>query len=159
MLPSVSMECRAVAEPALRFSTTGLAICKVRVVSSSRKKDEGGSWVDDKTCFLDVVTFGKSGENLAESVAKGDLITVTGRLSQNDWEDKEGNKRTSYEVVADYVGVALTFRTVPHGAGKAERGSTSAPANDDPWGGKPAAPEEPPFHHAPEAWERGGLAC
>ncbi len=148
MLPLITLEGRAVAEPTLRFSTAGKAVCKLRVVSSSRKKDENDKWVDDKVCWLDVVTFGTSAENVAESVGKGDLVTVTGRLSQNDWETKEGEKRTSFEVMADYVGLALTFRQVPRGAGKSERGSSETPSApvDDPWSGTPAASsDQPPF--------------
>lgn len=158
------MECRAAADPELRFSPSGAAVARIRTVASSRKKQDDGSWVDDKLCWMDVSAFGKLAENIAESVEKGDLLTIVGRLVTDEWNDREtGEKRSRLNLLADQVSVSLRFRTVRHGDGKADRSSSGG---DDPWAGDPWAgapqqnqqnqqqqqqsgatgsPEEPPF--------------
>lgn len=142
MLPLVTLECRVVADPDLRYSPSGVAVVKFRTVASSRKKTESGEWVDDKTLWMSVTCFKKLAENVVESIEKGDLVTVVGRLQTDEWEDKEGQKRSQTTMIADSVAVSLAWRTVPHGAGKAER--SSAPAAEDPWA-TPVGAEEPPF--------------
>lgn len=148
MLPRITIEGRLTADPELRFGNSGTAIASFTVVAADRKKDSNDQWVDDKTLFLRCTAFRKIAENIAESCEKGDLVLVTGKLSTNEWTDKEGNKRSTTELVVDTFGVSLAFRTIPHGAGKAERGSSSASAPaDDPWA-TPApatAGDDPPF--------------
>lgn len=146
MLPTVHGEFRAGADPELRFTPGGMAITKVRSVASSRKKDDSGEWKDDKTVWVNVVCFNKMAENVAESISKGDLFVVDGRLQVDEWEDKEGGKRTSVEVVANSIGPSLAWSTAK--MQKTERstssGGSSNPAGGDPWAA-PAQGEEPPF--------------
>lgn len=144
-LPRITIEGRVVADPELRFSASGVGVCNFTIVASDRKKNEAGVWEDSGVLFQRCAAFKTLAENCAESIQKGDLVTVVGKLSQREWTDKEGAKRTSYDLAADSVSVSLQFRVVPHGAGKAERGS-AAPAAADPWAGAaPAATDEPPF--------------
>jgi single-strand DNA-binding protein len=144
MLPMVSMECRAAADPELRFSPSGVAVSRIRTVSSSRKRLDDGSWVDDKTCWLDVTCFKQLAENVAESVAKGDLLVVTGKLQTDEWEDREtGQKRSATKMIADSVAVSLAFRTVKHGSSSgASRSST--PDDDDPFATPSGGSDDPP---------------
>lgn len=147
-LPLITIEGRAVIDPELRFSPNGVAIAKFRVVASSQKKNEAtGTWEDDKTLWINVTCFKQLAEHVAESVAKGDLITVVGRLQTNAWETKEGEKRSVIECIANSVAASLLFRNIPHSAGRVERGNAdSAPADNDPWAAQTGAnPEEPPF--------------
>ena len=62
-------------------------------------------------------------EHLADSLAKGDRVMVTGRLRQRNWETPEGEKRSVAEIEADEVGASLKFATA-----KVERASERAPA-------------------------------
>jgi single-strand DNA-binding protein len=141
-LPMVTFEGRLGADPELRFTQGGTAVCSLRTVASSRKK-EGDEWVDDKVCWVDVTVFGKYAENVVESLVKGDLVYVAGRLQQETWEDRDTKaQRSKHVIIADEVSVPLRFRTIKHGEGRAER--AAAPANDDPWGAAPAG-DEPPF--------------
>jgi single-strand DNA-binding protein len=64
---------------------------------------------------------------------KGDLVVVTGKVKSREWQDKEGNKRVSWEVAADHVAVDL----VRHGASSSRVDRKSEPVVDDPWS-KPA---------------------
>src|SRR5262245_27523991 len=143
-LPMVSMEARAAADPELRFSPSGIAVATLRVVSSSRKRLDDGSWVDDKTCWLTVTAFKQLAENLAESAAKGDLQTITGKLQTDEWVDSNTQeKRSRTEVIADSVAVSLAFRQVRHGEGRSERATASAGA--DQWSTGGSSTDEPPF--------------
>ncbi len=153
MLPVVSVEGRVVADPELRFAPTGTAVGSLRVVASNRKQVDG-EWVDDKTLWLQVTCFKQLAENVADSLRRGDLVVVTGRLQTEEWENQEGQKRSRDVLIADDIGISLKFRSVPHSSGRAERSSTtssSAPA-EDPWSTAPASgassepvSEEPPF--------------
>lgn len=140
MLPLVTLEGRVVADPELRYAATGTAVARMRMVCSSRKKDEDGKWVDDKTLWMQVTAFKQLAENVVESVQKGDLVTVVGRIETNEWTTDAGEKRSNVVCLADSVSVSLQFRTVTHSG--AER--ASAPASDDPWASTPGA-DEPPF--------------
>jgi single-strand DNA-binding protein len=143
-LPRVSLEGGLVRDPELRFTQAGKAWASCRVATKDRVRGADGQWTDGPATFIDVVCFGRIAENLAESAAQGDLIVVEGRLQQNDYEKQDGTKVTSYRIVADSIGVALTF-----GAAKTARVSGDAPAAraaaaDDPWAA-PAADDAPPF--------------
>lgn len=156
MLPTVQGEFRVAAEPSLRFSPGGMAVGSFRAVASSRKKTDDGEWVDDKTCWVTVTGFRKIAENMAESLEKGDLVVVVGKLQTEDWEDKEGVKRTSMNIIADFVGPALTFipakpmRTERSSGGQSGgQSSGSRTQDEDPWATAPSSSggqaEEPPF--------------
>ena len=70
-------------------------------------KKVGGDWVENTT-WLNCIAWGRTAEIICERVNKGDLLMVSGPLKSNDWTDKEGNKRTSYEVtVRDFVTMRL----------------------------------------------------
>jgi single-strand DNA-binding protein len=149
-LPNVMGEFRVVADPELRFAPSGVAVCKMRAVASSRKK-VNDEWVDDKNAWVNITTFKKSAENAAETYQKGDLITVCGRLQTEDWEDKDGNKRTSVDIVADSIGAATTWtsariaraeRSGSSSGGGAQR-SSGGSSDPDPWA--TPADDAPPF--------------
>ena len=149
MLPQITGEFRLVADPELRFAPSGVAVGSARIVASSRKKDDSGEWVDDKTCWLRLTAFKRLAENLAESFTKGDLITVTGRLHTSEFEDRDGNKRQSYEVTADTIGMSVAFKaaraiqTDRPASGGGGASTATAPA-EDPWQTPPQG-DEPPF--------------
>lgn len=148
MLPQVMGEFRVAADPELRFAPSGTAVGKIRAVASSRKK-EGDEWVDDKVCWVNLLGFKQVAENMAESFAKGDLVVVNGRLQTEDWEDKEGVKRTTMTIVVDSIGPSVRWSAARSlgGERKGEKKSSGdAPSSpqDDPWATGPAS-EEPPF--------------
>lgn len=124
----ISTDCVVVADPELAFSGAGKAWMRLRCVSNERQKDSNGQWVDGDATYFDVVTFGKAAETIAESdIGKGSRITVAGTLSTSEWEDKEGQKRTSIKVKADHIGAELLF--TPYR--KAEEQRREAPPTDD----------------------------
>lgn len=64
------------------------------------ERDSKGADGNKQTDFLDVVTFGSSADFCANYTGKGLMLVVDGRLQIRKWEDKDGNKRSSAEIVA-----------------------------------------------------------
>jgi len=110
MLPIINGEFGVVADPELRFSDKGSAWIKVRGIAKDRVRDNTGNWSDGDPLFIDILHGGQAAEHLFESVVKGDTITVTGKLKQREYE-KDGEKRTKVEVVAQDVAVSLRWGT------------------------------------------------
>ena len=100
-LPQITItEATLVADPELRYANNGNSVTNFRVACNSRRKNQQtGQWEDGDTTFLSVSAWGGLGENIAADFKKGQKITVTGQLKQRDYE-KDGVKRTAYEVVA-----------------------------------------------------------
>lgn len=99
------------ADPTLRFTPSGKAVASFQVAVNKRRKDQSGAWVDDGADWHSVQAWGTLAENVAESLTKGIRVIVTGRLESREWEDREGNRRTSWEITAQGVGVDLSFAT------------------------------------------------
>lgn len=137
---------KALDDPQLRFTSSGKAVASVRIVIGHRKKS-GDQWVDAGATFLDVQAWDKLAENLAESVRKGDRIIVTGRLATEEWEGKDGEKRTTQRISADDIGLSVrwTTATAKQAARQSPFSGGSGGQEADPWAAKPGASGEPPF--------------
>ena len=90
------------ADPELRSLPSGTSVCKLRVACNTRRKDQSGEWVD-KPNYFDVTVWGAQGENSARYLSKGRPVAIDGRLEWREWQDQQGNKRQSVEIVADSV--------------------------------------------------------
>jgi single-strand DNA-binding protein len=97
-------------DPELRFTNNGIAIANMRVAVTQRVQQDG-EWRDGDTSFLKVNVWRGQAEHLADSLAKGDRVMVTGRLRQRSWETPEGDKRSVIEIEADEVGASLKWAT------------------------------------------------
>ena len=90
-------------DPELRSTGSGMAVCDMRVAVNSRRRDEGGNWVD-KPNYFDVTVFGAQGENCANYLGKGRPVAVEGRLDWREWEAKDGSgKRQAVSIIANSV--------------------------------------------------------
>ena len=90
-------------DPELRSLPSGTSVCNLRVASNTRRKDSStGEWVD-KPNYFDVTVLGAQGENCAQYLSKGRPLAVDGRLEWREWQDKDGNKRQSVDIIADSV--------------------------------------------------------
>lgn len=96
-------------DPELRFTPSGAANVKFGI-AVNRRWQKNGEW-EEATSFFDVVCWGQLAENVAESLAKGCRVLVTGRLEQRGWEDKDGNRRSTVEIIAAEVGPSLRWAT------------------------------------------------
>src|SRR3989442_13839288 len=88
--------------PELRYTPTGTAVADVRIAVNNDYTTQSGERREEP-CFLTVVVWGKQAEACSEYLDKGSEIFVEGRLRIRDWEGKDGQKRTSTEVVAQRV--------------------------------------------------------
>ncbi len=90
-------------DPELRSLPSGTSVCKLRVAVNTRRKDGAtGEWRDVPNYF-DVTVWGAQGENSARYLSKGRGVAIDGRLEWREWQDKEGNKRQSVDIIADTV--------------------------------------------------------
>lgn len=104
-------------DPELRHTGGGTAICKLRVAVNSRRKDgQSGEWID-KPNYFDVTVWGAQGENCANYLQKGRPVAIEGRLDWREWDDQNGNKRQSVEIIANTVQFLGSRDGAPGGGG------------------------------------------
>jgi single-strand DNA-binding protein len=90
-------------DPELRAVGQSGSVCKMRIAVNTRRKDGAtGEW-QDKPNYFDVTVWGAQGENCANYLFKGRPVAIDGRLEWREWQDREGNKRQSVEIIADTV--------------------------------------------------------
>jgi single-strand DNA-binding protein len=135
----------------LRFTPSGAGVCKFTVASTPRTYNkEKQAWEDGTTLYLPVSVWRQQGENCGETLTRGMRVVVQGRLSQRSYEDKQGVKRTVYEMEAEEVAVSLRSATAKvtksggSGQGKQEayqaaRQASSREGMEDPWAQPPPA--------------------
>ena len=98
-----------VEDPELRFTQSGTAMAKIRI-AVTRRWMKDGEWQEEADFFGGTV-WGQLAENAAESLKKGHRVILSGSLAQNQWTDKDGNNRTTYEVKIAEVGASLNYAT------------------------------------------------
>jgi len=89
-------------DPELRSTPSGTSVCSLRLAVNTRRRDETGNWVD-KPNFFDITVWGAQGENCAQYLQKGRPVAIDGRLEWREWQDQQGNKRQSVDIIADSV--------------------------------------------------------
>jgi single-strand DNA-binding protein len=134
-------------DPELRFTPAGVAVAKFRIASTPRVFDrQANEWKDSDPLFLTCSVWRQAAENVAESLAKGVRVIVQGRLKQRSYEDREGVKRTVYELDVDEVGPTLARATAKVEKNPASGGQRQASTNveGDPWANaQPANGQQP----------------
>ena len=147
-----------VADPDLRFTPAGQAVANFRIASTPRKKNTAtGEWEDGESLFLSCSVWRQYAENVAETLRKGMQVIVQGRLKARSYDDRDGQKRTVFEIDVDEVGPTLRFATAAvNRAGGSSSGAPRPPAQQqgdpwatqqpagDPWAQQPAN-DQPPF--------------
>ena len=163
-------------DPELRFTPSGAAVANFRIASTPRTFDrQSNEWKDGDALFLSCSVWRQAAENVAESLQKGMRVVVQGRLKSRQYETREGEKRTVFEIDVDEVGPSLRYATAKvsragrssggggygasgggTGGGAPDPWASSAPAGqsapsgggapqDDPWAAPGVGNEEPPF--------------
>ncbi len=94
---------RLTRDPELRALPSGMSLCSLRLAFNTRKKDPStGEW-GEKGNFIDVTIWGRQGELAAQYLTKGRAVALDGRLEWREWQDQQGNKRQSVDIIADSV--------------------------------------------------------
>lgn len=154
----VTITGRLGADPEIRFTASGQALCNVRIVDQERRKnDQTGQWEDaGEPLWLGGTIWGAKGEAFGNVARKGDLVTLIGRLQARSWDDKQtGEKRTVTEIKVFEAAVvpkvdkpAQSDFAAGGGWGGGTGGGSSSAAGDG-WAQQPAQSQpftdEPPF--------------
>jgi single-strand DNA-binding protein len=140
-------------DPELRFTPSGAAVANFRIASTPRTFDkQSNEWKDGDALFLSCSVWRQAAENVAESLQKGMRVVVQGNLRSRQYETREGEKRTVFEIQVDEVGPSLKYatakvtRTQRSGGssygGQQGGGGQSGPSDNDPWATPAAAPAQ-----------------
>ena len=118
------------ADPELRYTPSGKAVTNLRVAVNDRSRGADGEWTEE-TMWIGVEVWEQQAERLAEQLRKGNKVFVEGRFKSREFEGKDGEKRTSLDVISDNV-ISLqargqnddggTFSGAPVAAGAASGG-------------------------------------
>jgi single-strand DNA-binding protein len=100
MVNKVILIGRLGADPEVRYTQDGMMVTNLRIATNEYRKDKSGERVD-RTEWHRVVAFGKLAEICGNYLSKGRLVFIEGSLRTRQWEDKEGNKRSTTEILAN----------------------------------------------------------
>ena len=155
MVNHVTISGNLTKEPVQRFTPNGKSVVEFTIAHNTRQyNQQSQQWEDGEPCFIDVVFWGKKGENfLADYTQNGKRpVIVLGTLKQDRWEDKNGGgTRTKHKINADDV----TF--IPRGQGQGQQQSSAQQqwqqaasqgqtATTGAWGNPaPVGQDQPPF--------------
>jgi len=112
MSSKVTLQGRLTRDPELRFTQGGTAVAQFAVVTVRRAKTAAGDWEDQDVTFWDCTAFGTMAENIVESMQKGTSVIVVGNMRQESWTTKEQEKRTSWRVNVDDVGISVRWKSL-----------------------------------------------
>ena len=129
MLNHITLMGRLTRDPELGYTQSGTAVASFTVaVDRDFASKENG---EKQTDFIDVVAWRQTGEFVSKFFTKGSMAIISGRLQIRDWQDKDGNKRRSAEVVADNVYFGEGKRTRDGSDIGYHEGPSSRPAEGD----------------------------
>ncbi|MEV0090400.1 single-stranded DNA-binding protein [Streptomyces sp. NPDC050738] len=153
MLPTIHGVGRLTADPELRFTPSGKAVCSVSLAFNSRRlNQQTQQWEDADVFYVRGSAWEGLGEHVAETLAKGMEVLVSGEVRTESWE-KDGQKHERTGLLIRSIGPSLTFATAvvtkaaangnggqggaqrpPQGQqGQAQRSRPQQPPQDDPW--------------------------
>jgi single-strand DNA-binding protein len=89
-------------DPEIRYTQSGQAVAHFNIATTDTWTDKNGQ-SQERTEWHRIVVWGKQAENCSKYLSKGRQIYVEGRLQTREWQDKEGNKRQTTEIVANDV--------------------------------------------------------
>jgi len=87
-------------DPETRYTGGGQAVANFSVATDESYKDKNGER-QKRTEWHKIVVWGKQAEIAQQYLKKGSLVFIEGRIQSREWQDKEGQKRTSFEIVAN----------------------------------------------------------
>jgi len=125
--------------PELRYTPSGTAVSDLGLAVNESFKNKAGEIVE-QTCFVDVVVWGRQAETTSEYLHKGSPVFIEGRLQLDQWENKDGEKRSKLRVRADRVQFLATKDSSPAPSPAAEETT--------PHQNTPSAVPEPEFDNA-----------
>jgi|SRR5215469_7243127 len=116
-------------DPETRYTSSGQAVANFSVATDESYKDRNGER-QKRTEWHKIVVWGKQAEIAQQYLKKGSLVFIEGRIQSREWQDKEGQKRTSFEIVASNFRM-LGGRAEGAAAAAGAAGTVVPRANDD----------------------------
>ena len=124
-------------DPEVRYTPSGVAVANFNIATSEEWKDKDSGEKRERTEWHRIVVWRRLGEICGEYLSKGRQVYVEGRLQTRDWEDRDGNKRYTTEIVAtdvQFLGARDSSESArPRSTGSADfqGGPAQGPADDD----------------------------
>ena len=128
-------------DPELRFTNGGQPVLSFGLAVNRRWQNKQTQEWEEQVSFFDIVAWRDIANNAAESLSKGDRVTVTGRLEQRSWETDNGEKRYKIEISADEIAPSLRWATAKltrttnpnggNGGGQRQQAAPAAAPADD----------------------------
>lgn len=100
MLNNIVIMGRLTRDPELRRTSSGVAVASFTLAC---ERDFAAQGETRETDFIDIVAWRYTAEFVSKYFTKGRMAVVSGRLQIRNWQDKEGNKRRSAEILADHI--------------------------------------------------------
>jgi single-strand DNA-binding protein len=101
MLNKILIEGNLAKEPDYRALPGGGGVCTLRLVNNNKYMSNGE--IKEESTFVNVNVFGRQAENCRQYLSKGSHIIVEGKLRENRWTSRDGDKRSTIEITADTV--------------------------------------------------------
>ena len=99
-------------DPIMRYTNSGVPFASFTVASTPRSFDkQANEWKDGEALFLRATVWREFAEQVANSLTKGTRVIARGNLRQRSYDDKDGQRRTSYELDIDEIGPSLRYAT------------------------------------------------
>lgn len=122
---------RLTADPIMRNTQAGKSVASFTVACNRQYKDkQSGEWKDAPTSFVSVTAWEKTADFVCQYFKKGDMIALAGELRSRGYQDKNGNNRTAYEVLATKVSFANPVQAAPAQTAPAQA-AAAAPAQNN----------------------------
>src|SRR5208282_5102122 len=137
-------------DPELKYTPSGAPVAKFSLATDESFKDKTGE-KQEHTEWHNIVAWNKLAEICGEYLTKGKLIYIEGSIRSRQWQDQSGNKRTSYEIIANQMqmlGSKADSERMPSGG--MDRGAPERPAQDRPAAPAPAPSAEQALPPEPE---------
>ncbi len=137
-------------DPELRYTPQGTAVCNLSVATTEKKRDKAGE-LQDVTTWFRVTLWRNQAENASKYLTKGSQVYVEGRLSVEEWTDREGGNRYTLEVQGTdmhFIGRSRSEGYSGDETGEAEFAGPSSRASSDepaPQAARAAADDDIPF--------------
>jgi single-strand DNA-binding protein len=115
-------------DPELKYTQSGTAYCRFSIATDDQWTDRSSGEKHERTEWHNIVTWERLAEICGQYLAKGRMVYIEGSIQSRQWEDQDGNKRTSFDIRARDM---VMLGGPGDGGGGSRRGSASSDSSGD----------------------------